>query len=68
MGMHGITVRVIERRWDARATKWAAKCGCKTTWEGPTYEAVEDEWRKHVYDATGFAPTPVGEKEGRWTP
>ena len=47
---------------------WQAKCGRHAVWTGPTYEAVEDEWRKHVHAETGKAPAPCGKKEGRWEP
>lgn len=69
---HGLTVEVLERGPDNRATLWLGSCGSTRTsharWAKPTYEAVEDEWRKHLHAETGTAPEPMGSSEGRWMP
>lgn len=65
---HGISVVVTARRADGYATEWRARCGHHAEWFGPTYEAVEDEWRKHVHAEMGFAPKPMGDKVDRWMP
>jgi len=47
---------------------WQAKCGRHAVWTGPTYEAVEDQWRRHVYAETGVVSQPCGDKTDRWMP
>lgn len=61
---HGISVTIIRRDPNV----WRGRCDCGPKWDGPTYEAVEDEWRKHVHARTGKVTKPWGDKEGRWTP
>ena len=65
---HGGEFQVVRRDPDGRAVTWVATCEDHGAWTGPTYEAVEDEWRKHVYAETGTAPAPMGSKTGRWVP
>jgi hypothetical protein len=68
MSGHPASFEVISRDASARATLWRAICGRHLRWDGPTYEAVEDEWRKHVHAETGTAPAPMGNRNGRWMP
>ena len=69
---HDMTVEILERGPDGMATLWLGSCGSRSTsharWAKPTYEAVEDEWRKHLHEETGTAPDPMGDAEGRWMP
>ena len=68
MSSHGIGFEVIARDERDHATKWLGSCACGEKWAETTYEATEDEWRKHVYLAVGAAPKPMGNKELRWMP
>ena len=61
---HGCSFVIVSRDPNV----WRATCGRHQTWDGPTYEVVEDEWRKHVHAETGTAPNPCGDKTGRWEP
>jgi hypothetical protein len=61
---HNMSAQIISRSPNV----WRVKCGRHDEWTGPTYEAVEDEWRRHVHAETGKAPEPCGDKDGRWTP
>jgi hypothetical protein len=66
---HEGSFTIVWRNDDNTKRTWRAKCNCKFgVWEGPEYEVVEDEWRKHVHAATGKAPKPCGNKAGRWEP
>jgi len=65
---HPGSFEVISRNASGRATVWRARCGRHRQWDGPTYEAVEDEWRRHVHAETGTMPAPMGDKTGRETP
>jgi hypothetical protein len=65
---HGCDFQIIERSPGNRTQTWQAKCSCRAQWTGPTYEAVEDEWRKHYHGIKGEAPKPMGSKSGRWMP
>jgi hypothetical protein len=48
---------------------WRAECGDHVSFQGETYEEVEDKWREHVHEQTGRAPTPRGSTDvPRWTP
>lgn len=47
---------------------WLVSCGQHANWAGDTYEEVEDEWRKHVYEETGKVVWAGGNKVGRWQP
>jgi hypothetical protein len=50
-------------------THWVVVCGHHFTASGATYAFTEDEWRRHVYEATGVAPKPMGDKSvPRWQP
>lgn len=67
--MHGASFEIVWRNPDNTKRTWRAKCACRFgAWEGPEYEAVEDEWRKHFHAETGTAPEPMGNKVGRWQP
>lgn len=69
MANHGVSFKIVWRNADNTKRTWQAKCACRSAiFEGPEYELVEDDWRKHVYDRTGNAPSPCGNKDGRWTP
>jgi hypothetical protein len=62
---HGASFRIVGRNPNV----WQAKCGRHAAWTGPTYEAVEDSWREHVWAETGKAPPPGGETlTDRWSP
>lgn len=65
---HGFSAQVTERDYTMRATQWLGKCGRHAEWVGASYEEIEDEWRRHVYEETGRAPSPQGDKENRWSP
>ena len=65
---HGALFTVIARGADNVATRWQAQCGHHATFVAESYEAVEDEWRKHVHAETGSAPKPCGDKTNRWEP
>ena len=63
---HTIVAQII---WRLNPVVWEAKCGRHAAWTGPSYEAVEDKWRQHVYEATGQAPEPAGDTTvSRWSP
>ena len=47
---------------------WATHCNCGEVWTEGTYEAGEDQWRKHVHAVTGKAPKPMGDRADRWAP
>lgn len=49
-------------------TRWLASCGGHAKFVMDTYEAAEDEWRKHVHFETGSCPRPTGSKQNRWEP
>jgi hypothetical protein len=61
---HRVTVEIVSRDPNV----WLASCGRHAKWTGPTYEAVEDDWRRHVHAETGTAPKPLGAKDNRWMP
>lgn len=64
MSAHGITVEIISRDPNV----WQARCACKSKWTGPTYEAVEDFWREHVYASTGSITKAFGDRSvPRWS-
>ena len=69
---HGLTMEVLERDSARKATLWLGSCGSQRTsharWAKPTWQEVEDEWRKHVHEVTGTAPDAMGDTEGRWMP
>jgi len=68
MSGHGVSFEVVERDDRDIATAWLATCGRHGKFVGASYEETEDKWRQHVYEVTGIAPNPMGNKEGRWTP
>lgn len=68
MSAHRISVEITWRNEDNTEQRWTGTCGCRMAWTTPTYEATEDEWRKHCHEVTGIAPKPMGGKTGRWTP
>lgn len=65
---HGCGFEVVARDERGHATSWLAACSCGSKWVAPSYEAAEDEWRKHCHALTGIAPKPMGVKQGRWSP
>lgn len=65
---HGFSAEVIARNEQGIATQWLGKCARHAKFAGPSYEVVEDEWRKHVHAETGSAPKPMGNKADRWQP
>jgi hypothetical protein len=66
---HGCSFEVIKRGPDNKATLWLGTCTCKERFVEATYEATEDEWRKHYYAIFGIAPDPAGpNKDSRWQP
>jgi len=65
---HGVSFEITWRNADNTEQKWTATCACRMAWSDATYEAAEDQWRRHVHKVTGRAPTPAGNKSGRWTP
>jgi hypothetical protein len=64
-GKHAISAKIIARHPNV----WQAKCGRHFTETGPTYEAIDDAWRQHVYEETGYAPQAWGDTSiERWEP
>ena len=61
---HTLSVQIISRGPNV----WQGKCARHAVWTGPTYEVVEDEWRKHVHTETGKVPDLCGDRAGRWMP
>jgi hypothetical protein len=72
MAGHRVDFEVTKRQPGGKATEWGAWCSCSRArsdgFYGPTYDSVEDDWRRHVYELTGTAPAPFGNKTGRWMP
>ena len=65
---HGAGFEIVWRSADNSQQTWRAKCSCRAEWTGPTYELVEDDWRRHVYQVRGIVVRAAGGKEGRWMP
>lgn len=65
---HGFGAEVVARDENNRATTWVGRCGRHVTFVGPSYEDIEDQWRRHVHAMTGKVPSPQGNQENRWTP
>lgn len=65
---HSLTSEVIERDSNRKATVWLGVCGRHQKFTAPTYEEMEDKWRRHVHEETGVAPEPMGDKANRWQP
>ena len=67
--MSGHEARFWIRNWNP--TVWRARCGepKHVSFQGSSYEEVEDLWREHVYEQTGKAPKPLGDTTiPRWKP
>jgi hypothetical protein len=66
---HAFSVQVIDRDEHGEATQWGGRCSCGPIFAAPTFEAVDDKYRRHIYDLTGKAPEPFGQDNGtRWQP
>ena len=58
-GKHGVDFRCVGVK-----REWLADCECGQNWLGPTYHAVEDDWRQHVHALTGTEPTSLVSGQG----
>lgn len=65
---HGLSTEIVWRNADNTQRTWRGRCGKHAEWTGPTYEYVEDEWRKHYHAETGIVPKAMGGQENRWQP
>jgi hypothetical protein len=61
--------RWVASRVTAPTPSWTVTCSGHAQFTEATYEQVEDAWRKHVHEQTGYAPAPTGNlTAARWTP